>query len=155
MKIYVIKIIAIMLILIGSTSSCKNDDIDMSKIDFSNIEDLYAQPLSVIQKCVEGKWKVYVQYGGAAGISYLKDTYVEINGDQYILTNPKERYVFNITWEKMYVDWMGSKTWVMQRKDLDEGEGGSCFYSIMNDSLTTGNTYSDNRAVRSILVRIK
>ena len=55
-KISFLKLAALALMLAGSFSSCaKKNDIDMSKIDFSNIENLYEQPLPVIQKCVQGK----------------------------------------------------------------------------------------------------
>jgi hypothetical protein len=42
---------------------------------------LYAQPLPVIQKCIQGKWKWHEAFGGVAGISYPKDTYVDMNED--------------------------------------------------------------------------
>jgi hypothetical protein len=57
-------------------------------IDYSNIEDLYAQPLPVIQKCVEGKWKVYKHYviGIGGGTTYPENSYVYIQADRIIKT---------------------------------------------------------------------
>jgi len=52
---------AIMLMMAGGISSCKND---MSDIDFGNIEKLYEKPLPVIQEAVQGKWKLQYITGG-------------------------------------------------------------------------------------------
>jgi len=109
--------------------------------------------LPVIKKVVQGKWKVYVQYGGVVGISYPKDTYVEINSDHCITTNPFEQYSFNVTWEKLYVDYMGCKTWVMQ--DRESNEGGLCFSSIKNDSLGVGGMYPTNQLMGNVWVKVK
>jgi len=75
---------AFLLIAAGSFVSCKkDDDIDMSKIDFSNIENLYAQPLLVIQKCVEGKWEKKGTYGGFSGWLPAPDgVFIEINSNK-------------------------------------------------------------------------
>jgi hypothetical protein len=61
--------IAAMLFILSFTTSCKDngeppkspieinpcDTFDYSGIDFSNIDNLWNQPLCVIKKCVEGK----------------------------------------------------------------------------------------------------
>ena len=57
-----------------------NNDSIVQNIDFSNIKDLYAQPLSIIQKCVQGKWQKKGEIGGVAGWMPERDTvFVEIN----------------------------------------------------------------------------
>ena len=130
-------ILTIVLILTGSTSSCKNDDIDISKIDFSNIEDLYAQPLPVIQKCVEGKWKWYVSYGGLSGVNYSDNTFFTINDDNYTIEYyDGQQRTFYFTWKKSSVD-MGYKTYTMW--DSDGNKAGWYFDSIKNDTLVVCN----------------
>ena len=48
----------ILILVLTGSFSCQKDNIDMFNIDFGNIDNLYAQPLPVIQKCVEGTWKM-------------------------------------------------------------------------------------------------
>jgi hypothetical protein len=134
---------AAMMLMLGVFFSCSSEDdrdgdIDWSKIDLSNIDDLYAQPLPVIKKCIEGKWKVYVQYGGYIGISYPKDTYVEYFDDHSILTNPNEQYIFYFTWKRQSININDKEyeTWVMHNNE--SGEGGAYFFSIKNDTLSGG-----------------
>ena len=132
MNVKILKFIMI-LFAICSFHSCKDDDIDMSKIDFSNIENLYEQPLPVIQKCVEGKWKWYVTYGGFMEISYSDNTFVTINKDNFIVEDYNgSQLVWHFTWEKCSVD-RGYKTWVMWNKERNES--GWYFHSIKNDTL--------------------
>ena len=140
MKMSILKYITVVLFFAGFFYSCgQNDDIDLSKIDFSNIENLYTQPLPVIQRCVEGKWKVYAQYGGDAGISYPKDTYVDIYNDHYMVDydDDNQRIVY-FTWKKhSFVDkGIEYKTWVMWDNELDEGI--YYFVSVRNDTLSVG-----------------
>ena len=54
--------------------------INTANIDFSNIEDLHAQPLPVIKKCLHGKWKVFmVCRWGILGILHPTNTFVNID----------------------------------------------------------------------------
>ena len=55
MSAKLIKITAVLL-LAGIFSSCK-EKIDMSDIDFNNIDNLNEQPIPVIRKCIEGSWE--------------------------------------------------------------------------------------------------
>ena len=134
-----------------------NDDIDMSDIDFSNIENLYELPLSVIKKCVQGKWQWEMRFGGVIGIVYLKDTYVEINGDSFIVeyedgSQQKTQY----TWERCYIEDQGYKTWVMWDNELDKGIW--YFRAIMNDKLGVVDAHSPGSKFNqfgSTFVRIK
>jgi hypothetical protein len=79
-----------------------------------DIEDLYAQPLSVIQKCVQGKWKWYASYGGFSGVNYSDNTFVDIYDDHYTITyhNGMQRTVY-FTWKRTTVSHGELETWVM------------------------------------------
>ncbi|MDR1347097.1 MAG: hypothetical protein LBJ63_01510 [Prevotellaceae bacterium] len=95
----------LLLLLTGIFSSCgKEDDIDMSKIDFSNIENLYAQPLSVIQKAVQGKWKRYQTCDGVVGCVYPKDCFLEYT-DNNEIWNDETGNIYNRTfyWKKVQI----------------------------------------------------
>ena len=131
------KLSAVLLVLAVSFFSCKKNDIDMSQIDFSNIEKLYAQPLPVIQKCVQGKWKWYAQFGGVIGISYPENTYVDINDDHFIVEyddGSQQKTYF--TWKRHFIDDRGYKMWVMW--DIERNEGIWYFGEIKNDTLGVG-----------------
>ncbi|MDR1349119.1 MAG: hypothetical protein LBJ63_11965 [Prevotellaceae bacterium] len=127
-----LKLVAMMLLLAGMMIACgKEDDIDMSKIDFSNIENLYAQPLSVIQKAVQGKWNVYCIYSsGFVGIRYPKDEFVEISknkiGSHEIIWR-KYSIPRNNTTVQSYVIW-----------NLALDEPWMYFDNIKNDTLSVG-----------------
>lgn len=75
----------------------------MSKIDFSNIEDLYAQPLPVIQKCMEGNWKLLYSTGGIMGETIVDkhDSYMQITSERIIIGNKTNGVIIDspITWE--------------------------------------------------------
>ena len=83
------------------------NDIDMSNIDFSNIEDLYAQPLSVIHKCIQGKWYNKVQSCSqpecitwpCPSIVCPKETYIEINGYQSNFIDVYENHTFDYSFD--------------------------------------------------------
>jgi len=129
----ILMILAIVLILMGGTSSCKKDDVDLPDIDFSNIENLYAQPLPVIQKCVEGKWKWYVSYGGLAGANYSDNTFINIKEDNYVIDyEDGSQRTWYFKWEKYNVTGIG-QTYVMW--DEKRNEAGWYFVSIKNDTL--------------------
>ena len=72
------------------------DDIDMSLIDFSNIRNLYAQPLPVIQKCLEGKWK-YLRASGSWGTELIFS-----DGEYMILTS--ERIIMGSNTDGVTID---------------------------------------------------
>lgn len=59
----------------------------MPNIDFCNIENLYEQPLPIIQNCVQGKWQLQYSIGG---FSYQKnvnthDSYMYLTADHIIM----------------------------------------------------------------------
>jgi len=112
-----------------------NNNIDMSKIDFSNIDSLYAQPLTVIQKCVEGKWKWYVSYGGIAGANYSDNTFIDIKEDHYVIDyEDGSQRTWYFTWEKYTATRIGHETYAMWNKTLNTADW--YFVSIKNDTLT-------------------
>ena len=60
---------------------------DMSLIDISNIDNLYAQPLPVIQKCLEGNWSLVFTYGGIEGktIVDVLDSFMQITKERIVI----------------------------------------------------------------------
>jgi hypothetical protein len=143
MKTKLLKLSAILLILAGVVSSCeKEKDIDMSKIDFSNIENLYAQPLSVIQKAVQGKWKLYQTCGGVVGCTYHENFYIIITSNEIITdTNEGVHSVTLYSWKKKKVDVSGElvNSYVLWPDGADEtAQVGRYFISLRNDTLTFG-----------------
>ena len=137
------KYFILILTLIGFCTSCQKKDeaaIDMSNIDFSNIENLYEQPLPVIQKCVEGKWKWVASFGGDAGVSYPENTYVEIDKDHFVVDYDNgEHRILLYTWKRYTFLTRNMKNitrWVMWNTEQDSG----IFYfdAIKNDTLGVG-----------------
>ena len=129
----ILKITAIFLIMAGSFYSCeKNNDIDMSKIDFSNIESLYEQPLPVIQKCVQGEWKLqYTRDGFGIGEKNGDpyDTYMHLTEKRIIIDrNNGVNTDSPIKWVKSDSYGIGNNIYVLKYN-----------YSIANERLT-GNT---------------
>jgi hypothetical protein len=159
-----LKLIAIFAVVCISFS-CKNSDdesnIDMSKIDFSNIEDLYTQPLPVIQKCVEGKWKWYRTYqSGFIGINYPINTFVTITKDSVIITGASgSGYspTLSYDWIKKHTYSGEYVTCVMNFNSQNIGEGAGWYFdSIKNDSLYVGVDYVNTSFYADYLfVRIK
>ncbi|MDH6358395.1 hypothetical protein [Parabacteroides sp. PF5-9] len=148
------------LILISLLSSIlcygckKEDDIDLSTIDFSNIENLYAQPLPVIQKCVQGKWKWFVTYGGVVGESYKDNTFVYIYDNHCVITSKNgDQRSFNYIWKKIHMEEYEHKTWVIW--NTDENRGVWCFSSIRNDTIGLGNTNSGYPYMAFVWARVK
>ena len=82
MKLMNLKLLLMTLITIESFTSCGKDDIDMS-----NIENLYEQPLDVIQKAVQGKWQwVSTSSLGFIGFRAYNNTFVEITENNVVVT---------------------------------------------------------------------
>jgi hypothetical protein len=133
----------ISLLLAGSFLSCEKND------GMENIEDLYAQPLPVIQKCVQGKWSCYMSNGiGALGpitvtveITKTSATVLDYYGRIY------EK--FNYQWEQKETP-LGYTTYIMW--DTVRNIGRWYFESIRNDSLLISEY---NTSIRNVFVRIK
>lgn len=128
MKKNILKFTILLLVLAGSISSCeKNNDLDMS-----NIENLYAQPLSVIQKCVQGRWERKYYVGGIARQTPIADSvFVEINNNKI---NGRE-----FQWKKHTITTKNGSsflTYAIQYIELDEPS--LYFGSIENNILSIG-----------------
>ena len=150
MKINCIKISAILLLIAGSLSSCTKsgeNDIDMSQIDFSNIENLYEQPLPVIQKCVQGKWKVYSIYvsGVVYSVTYPEHSFIEFKDDSFIMYNDDgSQNITYFTWEKLLIEDQrsllnGHETYMMCDNNQKNTINSKWYFkSICNDTLSFG-----------------
>ena len=155
MKKVVIKFLevtAILLFLAGNFFSCK-DDTNKSDLEFSNIENLYAQPLPVIQKCVEGEWKCIQIYttGYTGGLHYPTNIFLNITNDSVIVTGYSPFFQvnsFSYSWVKTETV-SGYTTYVM------EGSGWF-FEKIRNDTLYyVVNTKSYDGSPGGLLLRTK
>ena len=136
--------LALILTFIGFCPSCQKADMDKSAIDYSNIEYLYEAPLPVIKKCVQGKWKWYVSYGGDEGASYSENTFVDIDHNRLIIDydDGGQRIIY-YTWKKytfltMNMEYI--RRWVMWNTEQDRGIW--YFSEIKNDTLQVGNIVS-------------
>jgi hypothetical protein len=142
-----LKIAAILLIMTGVFSCDKEDNIDMSKIDFSNIADLYAQPLPVIQKAVQGKWKVYqiATDGVWYNITYPEDLYIEFKDNYHVSWESEgKRDTTYFTWKKTAIEnWRnplkGDLTYVMWKGSPEDDYIDNWYFdNILNDTLNFG-----------------
>ena len=105
--------------------------------DYSNIANLYEQPLPVIQKCVQGKWQKKGTHGGLAGwLPELDNVFVEISGNKF---NENEFQWKNYTVKNP--DGSSFKTYAIQYVGFDEPS--LYFQSIKNDSLMVGYPYKN------------
>ena len=130
----IIIIIVSTLFVVLTMEKCGKDDSDKSGIDFSNIENLYAQPLPVIQKCVEGKWK-WIEIGtwGVTGPYRPKNTVVDITKDRIVITGDDVlNQTFSYSWKKEGIS-SNYTTYVMWNNEQDSGEW--YFDRIQNDTL--------------------
>jgi hypothetical protein len=109
------------------------------------IEDLYAQPLSIIQECVQGKWKIDVEYGGILGSQYLENTFVDIHDNYCIFTSyDGSQRISYYMWKKCTVLYGEFETWVMWDTEYDQEL--MYFMSIRNDTLTVRSDPPPNSA---------
>ncbi|MDR2423198.1 MAG: hypothetical protein LBD59_00550 [Prevotellaceae bacterium] len=128
-KIYVL----LFSVLLGviSCQSNMDEDIDMSLIDFSNIENLYAQPLPVIQKAVQGKWKWMTYISGFNGSVIMDNGVVEISKNEFKTYKGVQR----IVWQEREVElYMG----IVTTHVMCENPGNvpiCCFEHIKNDTM--------------------
>ena len=128
------KLTAIMLFA-ASAFACNKD----KDIDFGNIENLYEQPLPVIQKAVQGKWKLYRTCGGDAGCIYPENTFTEFTSNEIITDNEAESHEVRIcSWKKKNIQIEGKEhpTYILWTDGADEAsQAGIVFTGITNDTL--------------------
>ena len=119
----------------------------MFQIDFSNIENLYEQPLPVIQKCVRGKWEVfsYCSSGIIYNVTYPENSFFEFKDDHYIIYNEDgSQNITYFTLEKYIIeDWRsplnGYKTYMMCDKNQNDTISSKLYFiSLHNDTLSFG-----------------
>ena len=105
------------------------------KTDFSNIENLYAQPLPVIQKCVQGKWKwIEISTWGFIGVWYPSNTVVDITKDSVITTGDDVlNQTFQYSWKEKSTSSSNYTTYVLWNNEKNTGEW--YFDKIKNDTL--------------------
>jgi len=133
-----LKLISLLAVACISFSCRNSDDIDNNTGMYSNIDSLYAQPLPVIQECVQGKWKWIEIYGlcGIVGVNSLSNTIVIITKDRVVTLGDDDALnqacTFSYRWEKDSVQW-GYTTYVMWNNEKNKGEW--YFDKIQNDSL--------------------
>ena len=150
MKTKFFTITAIVLLLVGSFFSCNNkNNIDKS-IDYSNIENLYEQPLPVIQKCVQGKWKwVEISRWGFIGFIKPDNTFVEIKENKVVITQidgepwaDMDIYMKSFSYEWIKMETLGDyTTYVMWDNEHNRGKWN--FKKIQNDTLYVVNDDTD------------
>jgi hypothetical protein len=134
-----VKFAAILLILAGGFYSCGEEDgIDMSKIDFTHIENLYEQPLPVIQKAVQGRWKIYQTCGGVVGCTYPENSFITITANE-IIWGEGDIYSAKYSWKKRKIKIKDKMvdSYVLWQDDAEDETvlKGNLFMSIKNDSL--------------------
>lgn len=110
---------------------------------------LYDKPLQEIESYIQGKWKVYVSYGGVVGISYHQDTYVEYTKEYYITTYPDETITVPLIWKRLKTR-DGYETYVISNQGSDSGV--LYFHSIKGDTLVS---VSYSLPFSTILVKVK
>jgi hypothetical protein len=136
MKTNILKIAVIMLALAGGIGACGNKE---DGIDFSNIENLHAQSLPVIQECVQGRWLYKGTHGGHSGWTPATDSmFIEItdckmNGNEFQWVRHTKQ---DWDWQTPF------DTYAIQSAGHDEPS--LYFHSIRNDSLNVG--FAPNRS---------
>jgi hypothetical protein len=122
---------------------------------------LYDKPVDVIQKAVQGKWEWQAAYGGAVGIQYPTDTYVEFTDSYHIISAPNREDTTYFTWKKFAVyssAHEGGETYIAW-----SGEGAVLgnwyFENLRNDTLSVGIYGDGNKYIQerfgNVFVRFK
>ena len=171
-----------LLVFVFTVSSCKNDGskpnppeplpenpmpecegVDTADVDFSNIEKLYEQPLCIIKKCVQGKWKLIDCSNSASMGSSVSDSSffldIDIKNNNVVITGNGNGTVMHrdlkglssVSWEfkGVYEKWgidsiLYCSTFVMQFNDRKKSGRsiGWYFEHITNDKLEIINDFT-------------
>jgi hypothetical protein len=135
MKTKILKLATLALLLAGIIACNKNkEEID---VDFSNIENLCEQPISVIEKAIQGKWKIVYYKGGliANMIQYPDNHLVEFTSDKkYMDTTPIATFTTKFKWSKeLRYSTSGDAVYIMRFQDA--GVTPLLMKEIHNDTL--------------------
>jgi len=149
----------------GWVNSCREFDIDYKnkKLIWEiqpnppiTIDNLYEQPLAVINKSVQGKWILHKFWGGFGNVHYYDwTTFVYISENCVTITgNESINLTFSYSWKKMkvsppYPDMAPYSTYVMWNDKQNKGEWS--FFQLQADMLEV-NLY--NSGVY-ILIRVR
>jgi len=137
---------SLLLLLTECFSSCqKDEDIDWSNIDISNIENLYEQPLPVIKKCIQGKWRWTMITGRCTTMAQsIINTFVEISENNVVITsegyNPVKipNTTFSYSWKRVKIDVSLNPRHTITTYSLwprKKGINAWWFFGIINDIL--------------------
>ena len=130
----------------------------MSKIDFRNIENLYEQPLPVIKKAVEGKWKLlsFVNNSEVGNFDDPLGTFMHINNNNIIIGDNTQEIIVEsqIVWEKQKKFYNGKDVYVLKFNPTSVSfsiQGTTitkCMltFEIKNDTLSVWNCMMSNDA---------
>jgi len=132
-------------------------DINTSSVDFSNIENLYAQPLLIIRKCVVGEWEWISYHNGITGFITIRNGLIQITDEKMIGLFGVD--IQNYTWrlQKVREGIDGIVTYVAWNTENDEP---ICFFDrIQNDTMYVYRCWYHNNefiynALHHILIKI-
>jgi hypothetical protein len=99
-----------------------NIDFSTQQLIYGNIENLYAQSLSVIQNVVRGKWEsIEYQYSDWSGWTAYSKTQIEITKYELYYFHDGTTDKYNIDWKQrnVYLSGDSVSTYVMYNKDID------------------------------------
>jgi hypothetical protein len=162
MKKRVLNLAIVVLLLAGVIACDRNDEvikteeleeIDFSNIDFSNIANLCEQPVPVIEKAIQGKWKVYRITVAGVWFQVLspEDSYIEFNDKYYVYWESGEiRDTAHFTWKKTAIadsrnPLKGQITQVMWKGNPENYHLDNWYFeSILHDTLHFGGYASPN-----------
>ncbi|MCL2501924.1 MAG: hypothetical protein FWE99_02190 [Bacteroidales bacterium] len=147
----------------GWVDSCRgfNIDLESKKLVWEiqpnppvTIEDLYEQPLDIINKCVQGKWKLHKFWDRLN--HFYANTTVEISEKEVIVSgNEGLNFSFSYGWKKMevsppYTNMKSYTTYVMWNDEQNRAEWS--FYTLRSDMLEV-NLYDSGNVYTLIRVR--
>ena len=155
------EVLCIMDGIAGETCSELNIDFENKKLIWEmqpdpplSVDNLYAQPLPIIQKCVQGKWKLHKIWDGTN--HFYSNTFVDISENMVIVSGDENiNYTFSYIWKEMevsppYPNMPSYTTFVMWNDEQNKGEWS--FYNLLNDFLEV-NKYDQSGVYTLIRIR--
>jgi len=144
----------------GSTCPEFNIDFEHKKLIWEiqpdppiDVDSLYKQPLSVIKKCVLGKWELHKMWDGTS--HYYFNTFVDISDNTVVVSGDDVNYSFSYSWKQMevyppYPNMSSYTTFVMWNDEQNKGEWS--FYNLQYDFLDV-NKYDQSGVYTLIRIR--